>query len=471
MTFATAAWPTTPLPHSGLPGLLWPALPAPAARQMLALQWQLEHSQWLPPETLAQRQLTQLRALCAHALAQSPWYRELLARELPELDGLAAAPERLTWDLFARWPLLPKAALASQQAALFASRYPPEHGEFYWISTTGSTGVPVQVAHTQTSQLMRSALNLRHLLWHGIDLRKTYGEIHFDRARERLANWGEGIASVYPTGAAATINSAAALDEQLAWLLAEKPAHLHAKGGNLRALLLLARERGAALEGLQTLLPYAENLPPDLRDLAREVCGARVIDIYSCAEAGTLALQCPHHTHYHAQSEGVLLEVLDDAGRACAPGQIGQVVLTHLSNFAMPLIRYALGDYAQVGAPCDCGRGLPVLTRIMGRGRNMAVDPDGRRFWPAFPAADWIAIAPLRQVQLVQHTPREIEMRYVMDRALSEVESGQLTQALRARLGYAYEMRYTRVESITRTAREKYEDFVSLCAPDAQGQA
>jgi phenylacetate-coenzyme A ligase PaaK-like adenylate-forming protein len=61
------------------------------------------------------------------------------------------------------------------------------------------------------------------------------------------------------------------------------------------------------------------------------------------------------------------VEVLDEEGRPCAPGETGRVVATSLNNFAMPLIRYETGDTAEVGAPCPCGRGLPVLTRIMGR--------------------------------------------------------------------------------------------------------
>ena len=89
--------------------------------------------------------------------------------------------------------------------------------------------------------------------------------------------------------------------------------------------------------------------------------------MYTCQEAGYLALQCPDYPHFHVQSENVLLEVVDDVGQPCGPGEVGRVLITSLNNFATPLIRYELGDYAEVGAPCPCGRGLPVLKRIMGR--------------------------------------------------------------------------------------------------------
>jgi phenylacetate-CoA ligase len=54
-------------------------------------------------------------------------------------------------------------------------------------------------------------------------------------------------------------------------------------------------------------------------------------------------------------------------------------VVTPLHNFAMPLIRYAIGDYAEAGPPCACGRGLPVLARILGRARNLLTLPHGER--------------------------------------------------------------------------------------------
>jgi phenylacetate-CoA ligase len=90
------------------------------------------------------------------------------------------------------------------------------------------------------------------------------------------------------------------------------------------------------------------------------------LTMYSANETGYLALQCPLSGHYHVQSETVLVEVLDEVGRACRPGETGAVVVTPLQNFAMPLLRYSLGDFAEVGSPCACGRHLPVLKEILG---------------------------------------------------------------------------------------------------------
>ena len=95
-------------------------------------------------------------------------------------------------------------------------------------------------------------------------------------------------------------------------------------------------------------------------------------------------------------AESVLVEILNDDGTPCAPGEIGRVVVTALQNFATPLIRYEVGDYAEASAPCPCGRGLPVIRRIMGRVRNLLVLPDGKKIWPAFGSRGLTEIAPIR---------------------------------------------------------------------------
>ena len=155
------------------------------------------------------------------------------------------------------------------------------------------------------------------------------------------------------------------------------------------------------------------------------------------------------------------MEVLGEDGRPCAPGETGRVVLTTLHNFALPLIRYEIGDFAEVGAPCDCGRGLPVLKRIHGRRRNMIVLPDGRRHWPSFPAEIWRAVAPVEQFRLVQRVPGAIEAEYVMQRELAREEKAQLEMILASRFGHRFEIVWRRCAMIDRGPGYKFEDFVS----------
>jgi phenylacetate-CoA ligase len=105
----------------------------------------------------------------------------------------------------------------------------------------------------------------------------------------------------------------------------------------------------------------SEVLDPETCDDCQKYWGGPVIESYSAKEAGTIALQCPEHGRLHVQSESLLLEILYESGRACAPDKIGCVVISDLHNLALPLIRYEIGDYAEAAEPCPCGRGLPTL--------------------------------------------------------------------------------------------------------------
>ncbi len=183
-----------------------------------------------------------------------------------------------------------------------------------------------------------------------------------------------------------------------------------------------------------------------------------VQDVYSCEELGFLALQCPQHEHYHVQSESVLVEVLDEQGNPCAPGQIGRVVLTSLHNFAMPLIRYAIGDYAEVGAACPCGRGLPVLTRILGRRRNRVALPDGRATWPNIGEL-WAAIPDVEQIQLVQLGADEVEVRFARQQALSPLEEQAVSGRIHQALGHPFRLTFAGQKAIPRQPNGKYETF------------
>ena len=115
---------------------------------------------------------------------------------------------------------------------------------------------------------------------------------------------------------------------------------------------------------------FDEVLEPGIRDAALSHWGVEVADAYSTVELGTIAHQCPANENLHVQSESILPEVLGDDGTPCLPGEVGRVVITALHNFATPLIRYELGDYAEVGEACPCVDYQFVYVDDIPRGAN-----------------------------------------------------------------------------------------------------
>jgi phenylacetate-CoA ligase len=138
------------------------------------------------------------------------------------------------------------------------------------------------------------------------------------------------------------------------------------------------------------------------------------------------------------------------------------VVITDLHNFAMPLLRYEIGDFAEVGERCPCGRGLPVLRQIMGRVRNMLVRPSGERVWPGISFAQWSKLGPFRQLQVIQHSLSDIEIKVVPGGPIDAVTESRLLRAAADTLGSEFNLRLTYVDNIPRPASGKFEDFRSL---------
>jgi phenylacetate-CoA ligase len=434
----------------------WPAVPDNDGALLLAVQFQLAQTQWAAPADIELAQFQQLGNLLKHAYATIPFWRERL--EAAGYDQRAETPAP-SW--FRALPVLARAEVQALGDALLSSRVPPEHGKVARGQTSGSTGRAISFHVTQVSQIFWLAFTLRDHLWHRRDLAGKLAAIRIKVENESGPGWGPATDVAFHTGPSATLNIRTDIDEQLAWLDLHDPDYLITHPSNLRALVRRAMEKGWRPRRLREARTFAEALPEDLRALCREAWNVKLCDVYSAEEAGYIALQCPDHEHYHAQAENLIVEVINDRGDPCGPGETGRVVVTTLTNFAMPLIRYEIGDYAVGGAPCPCGRGLPVIERILGRKRNMLRLPNGRRYYPSFPADEWAGIAPIRQLQVVQRTLEEIELRLVAERPLTAAEEARLAAAFQRTLAHPFRIALAYRDEIGRSGNYKFEDFIS----------
>ena len=457
--------------QSALDGVAWPPVPGSGAARVLTQLLYLEQSQWLSTERLRRGQDRQLACLVRHAWATVPWYRERLRDA--GLDG-AAPFER---ERFERLAPLTRRELQVAGAELESAELPADHGARSPRMTSGSTGAPVRVQGSGLTSLFWRALTLRDHLWHRRDLDGSLATIRHsgraDAAPPRgvaMPDWGAATRGVVRTGPGFLLGIASNLSQQLAWLRDVAPRYLLAYPSTVRALLGELRRRGERLPGLAAVRTFGESVDTSLREEVREVLGVGLVDVYSAQETGYLALQCPSGSGYHVQAESVVVEVVDEAGRTCAPGEVGRVLVTALHNFATPLLRYEIGDYARVGAPCPCGRGLPVLSEVLGRQRNMAVLPDGDRRWPSFGQGDDPrTLPPFHQVQLVQRRCDTIDVYVVRDAPLDPAEEARASAYLRQAFGYPFRFAFHRVDGIPRGAGGKYEDF--RCELESEGRA
>ncbi len=451
--------------NSAADGIEWPAVPEGAGAAILAILFQLEHSQWWPPERLREAQHLQLTALLDHTWRTVPWYRDRLADAGFQPD--AAFP----LDSWSRIPVLTRAEVVAAGDDLLSVMVPAGHGRLAEIHTSGSTGRPVRAVRTGLWELFWRAFTLRDHLWHRRDLSGTLAVIR-ESGKDKAPwpdgsvsdGWGASSGAVVRTGPCASLNIRCSTEQQADWLQRVDPDYLLTHPTVLHGLVAFCLDRGISLPRLRQVETISEILRPGTRVLCEQAWGVPVVDIYSAREAGYLALQCPEHDHYHVQGEGVLVEVIGPDGAPAPVGAEGRVVVTPLHNFAMPLIRYEIGDVAEPGPPCNCGRGLPVLRRILGREQNMLRLPGGRSVWPLLSSSDLaglLRIAPIRQYQFVQKTLSRIELRIVSDQPPSEAQESDLRAFIRDRFGHPFEVDIVRLDRIPRGATDKYQDFVS----------
>jgi phenylacetate-CoA ligase len=143
-------------------------------------------------------------------------------------------------------------------------------------------------------------------------------------------------------------------------------------------------------------------------------------------------------------------------------GQLGRVLVTTLENNLMPLVRYEIGDYAVAAeGDCACGRTLPRIGRVVGRGINLFVGADGKPFVP------WQLLRPLkdrpwvRQYQVVQRRIDDYLVRFAADRPLSSDDEKALRDHIARLLGVPVTVSFQRLDTVPRTPSGKF--MTAIC--------
>ncbi|MCT7358895.1 MAG: hypothetical protein COB09_07040 [Thalassobium sp.] len=431
------------------------SIPTPEEATTIAMQIRLQQSERLSSEQRSVLQQQSVQALLQHALNTVPYYQQHPA--------IMAMNGNIQWDKF---PLLTRTQLQRNEKELLSTQPPAEHGRHFEFRSSGSTGRPVQTWSTEHAQVYWRAFTLRDHLWAGRNMNASLAAIKFlpvDEARypgQQGDRWGKSAAALGFRAPAGLLNSSEPLDVQYRWLCERQPQYLVTYPSVLQELARI-QLREKRLNSLHNVSSIGENLPPSLRDLVHRAFGCRVHDVYSSQEVGYMALQCPHHDHYHIQLENCLLEVLDDNNQPCAPGQIGRVVITQLHNYLMPLIRYEIGDYAIPGESCDCGITLPVLQRIIGRTRNLVTYPDGRKSWPAYNPMALMELFPQASFQLEQLSLEELQLNLQTPVTPGEEDYMQARRIICDAIGHDFQIRICQVEQLPRSAGGKFEEFIS----------
>jgi phenylacetate-CoA ligase len=316
----------------------------------------------LGPEAFQALRAERLSNTLAYARSRVPLYRSKVWQD---------AFQRGSPGDLRTWPVLEREIVQAHEDQLLAQ--PTPRGR-YFRSTSGSTGKPLRVWMDPPAATWAWASDYRGLLWHGIRV----GALALTLRPRTAGALGEWIRHNHLVPA--TDLSPARLTKAVDFLQTRKPTYVW---GYVSAVVELARHAGViAADAPRPLVPYVkvfgEMLYPFQRKEIEDGLGARVIETYGCNETGTVAYECPAGS-LHVFSEHVELEILND-GEPAGPGELGDIVLTCLTNRVMPLIRYRVGDRGRLSpVPCSCGRPHPAIYGIEGRAGDLLLTTTGAR--------------------------------------------------------------------------------------------
>ena len=459
-------------PRSAVPEIFFPAIYPQATATVMSLFGQLMVSQWWSRARMQAMQFEQLSRLVRHAAKNVPFH----AMRLRQAGIDPTQP--IDPEAYRRLPVLTRQDVQKHGERLHARRLPEVFGSTLPVASSGSTGVPVHVVKSALDRALWEAMLLREDAWHFdghrgdvCNITPMAGTPDSEQARTLQGvtrpDWGAPLSILYETGKFHCIDLIVPVKDQMDFLCRHNPEYLHTFPTMLNLLLHHTEETGTRPERLRKVWLKSEMVPTALRRRCEAVFGATIVANYSSAETGYIALQCPNCDAYHAADESQLVEILDAQDRPVAEGEIGRIVVTPLHNFAMPLLRYEIGDLAELGGPCSCGRGMTVLNNIVGRTSDDVIYPDGSRRRHSLRNVSIPSIRAIREFQLVQPAPGRIEFHVAVARRLTGDERVQIMDLLKAAFDAEFDFGIIETTHLERTQAGKLRGFISKVAQHA----
>ena len=411
----------------------------------------------------------QLRRVVAHAYEHVPYYRDLFDRHSVHPRDVRGAAD------LARLPITSTDHIQRQPDAFVARGIDPSR--LVVRMSGGSTGRPKPIRRTWAEERLYNAFRLRarrHLGLRPLDVLASVGpgRPKAQRADGHVLSKLRGLARLYRQ----VYFNYDLIGKDLADAL--ERLRPDAISGYPSAIALAAQSM--LEEGRRTLRPRfvttgAEVLTPLMRRQIRDAFDAPVYDVYGAHEFNIVAWECPHTGELHTCDDHVIVEVLRD-GHPVAPGDRGEVVVTALHAYAMPFIRFGLGDVATRGSDaghCACGVPFGTIRAIQGRMLDYFPLPDGRLLHP-YEIYDRLLhdrVHWARRYQVVQHRTDLIVLSAVPTKLPPAARLEEIRRDAAQVFGPGVEFRMEFVDAIPVEANGKFRVARSLVRSSYDGVA
>jgi phenylacetate-CoA ligase len=446
----------SPLPPWAVRNVIYPLYKTLKGDTVLDRLKELESHERVSPEELQRIQWDGVRRFLEYIVTHVPFYRDLFS----QLD-LQPGDIRSPAD-FLDLPLLTKDIIREAGSRMITQ----EKGKSgVPLSTSGSTGEPLFFRVDADAGPTRRACAIRSFHWMGIDIGDRqariwgsyFGVPSLRRAIDAAKMYFNNIIEL-----SAFNMSDEVMHRYVARLRHFRPQLLEGFPSALTVFAEFCRNHRVTDIRPRSIRASGEKIYPHQRELLESVFGCPVYEGYGTNEFSTMAHQCEERKGLHMLTDLFYLEVLHETGRPAEPGEVGEIVVTDFTNRYMPFLRYRTGDLAVLaGAPCPCGRTLPLLDHIEGRTFDVVVSPEGRTaggfFWTYLSRA----VPGIKRYQIEQRDPGGVTFHLVPGPDWKDEYRQVLEEKIKANMGANFKVEFDLVDDIPVPPSGKFRFIVS----------
>lgn len=339
----------------------------------------LKEAQYWSPDEIRQRKAQQLRSILAYAYQHCPYYRKAYQGK----DACWCA-ETFNWGMFENFPVLGKEDAKGSFDALQSDEVDRLKARF--MRSGGSTGLPTRHMQDEWFRKMNMASNLLFKDWGDVALGDKCLHVQADELdyfgdpvpwKKRIIDFVYG--KEYFNAFKLTQDAFGQLVGQINRI---RPAYIHMYATALLEFAKYIIHDEVPIHSPNMVLCIAGATYDGLLDLVEKAFKCPALARYGSRETGDMAGLCKMRS-YHEMPFTHHLEIINSNGRPAGRGELGDILVTVLTNRAMPIIRYKIGDMGMwLEGDCACGVKFPAMKMIGGRTGEMVRNSRGKIITP-----------------------------------------------------------------------------------------
>lgn len=340
------------------------------AVQILKYLLEIDRNLKMGESELKSYQDSKLRRIISHAFQTVFYYRELLKKNKIDPSSIQGISD------LNRLPIINKDIL---REVPFKERISQSYLGKPLCSyfTSGSTGKPFKIYLSEEHDKKRVANLYRIFFLHGYNIFDKTARVvgMVEKVRKR---WFHRLGLLRKV----KVPYDCSVADQVQFILNYKPEIIEAYPNRLNLIAQHIGDNHITISKPKAIITSSETLFPDIRMRIEDVFGVEVTNVYDSWEFGQIAWECQKHKGLHLNSDSLIVQIVKD-NMELEDGERGEIVVTDLDNYAMPLIRYNIGDIGiKTREKCDCGIAFPMLESVLGRSNDFVFSPGGEKIFP-----------------------------------------------------------------------------------------